>query len=209
MIRKKGIGLGLLVLLLAALLLVSGKKGQKEAGGEGGYVETAGKAEESVSEDAGEEELAGRLHAQAAVLLDMDSGRVLFEKNGSEVLPMASTTKIMTCILALEEGNREDVVTISAYAAGQPKVHLGMQKGAAYTMNDLLYSLMLESHNDSAVAIAEHIGADSLNLPGAEERTREQSREAVQAFCDRMTEKAREIGCENTCFLTQIGRAHV
>ncbi len=205
MIRKKGIELGLLVLLLAALLLVSGKKGQKEADGEGGYVETAGKAEESVSEDAGEEELAGRLHAQAAVLLDMDSGRVLFEKNGSEVLPMASTTKIMTCILALEEGNREDVVTISAYAAGQPKVHLGMQKGAAYTMNDLLYSLMLESHNDSAVAIAEHIGADSLNLPEAEERTREQSREAVQAFCDRMTEKAREIGCENTCFLTPNG----
>ena len=72
-------------------------------------------------------------------------------------------------------------------------------------MNDLLYSLMLESHNDSAVAIAEHIGADSLNLPGAEERTREQSREAVQAFCDRMTEKAREIGCENTCFLTPNG----
>ena len=56
MIRKKGIELGLLVLLLAALLLVSGKKGQKEAGGEGGYVETAGKAEESVSEDAGEED---------------------------------------------------------------------------------------------------------------------------------------------------------
>ncbi len=76
-----------------------------------------------------EKELTGRLYAKAAVLLDMDSGRVLYEKNGKEALPMASTTKIMTCILALETADREDVVTASAYAAGQPKVHLGMQKG--------------------------------------------------------------------------------
>lgn len=205
MVGKKGMGLGLLLLLLAALLLAAGKNGVKEAGGEEGYVETTGEAEAVLAKDEAEEELAGRLHAQAAVLLDMDSGRVLFEKNGSEVLPMASTTKIMTCILALEEGNREDVVTISAYAAGQPKVHLGVQKGAAYTMNDLLHSLMLESHNDSAVAIAEHIGANSLNLPEADQRTREQSREAVQAFCERMTEKAKEIGCDDTCFLTPNG----
>lgn len=59
--------------------------------------------------------------------MDTDNGRVLFEKNGSEKKPMASTTKIMTCILALEEGNLTDVVNVSENAARQPKVHLGMQ----------------------------------------------------------------------------------
>lgn len=157
------------------------------------------------TDNAAEKELTSQLHAKAAVLLDMDSGRVLYEKNGGEILPMASTTKIMTCITALEEGNMEETVTASAYAAGQPKVHLGMQKGTRCRMEDLLYSLMLESHNDSAVAIAEHIGAKSLDLPDAEERTKEQSREAVKAFCDRMTQKAREIGCTDTCFLTPNG----
>lgn len=152
-----------------------------------------------------EKELTAGLYARAAVLLDMDSGRVLYEKNGSEILPMASTTKIMTCIVALEECGRDEIVTISAYAAGQPKVHLGMQKGTSYRMDDLLHSLMLESHNDSAVAIAEYIGGKELDLPAAEERTKEESREAVKVFCDKMTEKAREIGCENTCFLTPNG----
>ena len=97
-----------------------------------------------------------QLYAQSAVLMDADSGRVLFEKNGYEQMPMASTTKIMTCILALENGNLEDEVTISSYAASQPKVHLGMYNGQKFHLGDLLYSLMLESHNDSAVAIAEH-----------------------------------------------------
>ena len=67
------------------------------------------------------------LYAQAAVLMDADSGRILFEKNGQEVLAMASTTKIMTCIIALEQGNLEDVVKASELAASQPKVHLGMR----------------------------------------------------------------------------------
>lgn len=149
--------------------------------------------------------LTNKLYARAAVLIDMDSGRVLYEKNGTDVLPMASTTKIMTCIMALELGDREETVTASAYAAGQPKVHLGMQKGMSYQMDDLLHSLMLESHNDSAVAIAEHLGAKELGLPEASERTKEESREAVKVFCDKMTEKAREIGCEHTCFLTPNG----
>lgn len=152
-----------------------------------------------------EKELTGRLYAKSAVLLDMDSGRVLYEKNGKEALPMASTTKIMTCVLALETADREDVVTASAYAAGQPKVHLGMRRGMSYKMDDLLHSLMLESHNDSAVAIAEYIGGRELDLPEAEVRTKEESMEAVRAFCSRMTEKAEEIGCEHTHFLTPNG----
>ena len=127
------------------------------------------------------------LYAQAAVLMDADSGRVLFHKNGEEVLANASTTKIMTCILALEEGKLEDVVTVSENAAVQPRVHLGMQKGEQFVLRDLLYSLMLESHNDSAVAIAEHIAG------------------TTEEFAKMMNKKAKKIGCRNTYFITPNG----
>ena len=127
------------------------------------------------------------LYAQAAVLMDAESGRILFEKNGQEVLAMASTTKIMTCILALEKGNLEDIVTASELASSQPKVHLGMRTGEEFKLGDLLSSLMLESHNDSAVAIAEHIGG------------------SVQEFAKLMNVKAKELGCQNTYFITPNG----
>lgn len=127
------------------------------------------------------------LYAQAAVLMDADSGRILFEKNGKEVMAMASTTKIMTCILALEKGNLDDVVTASELAATQPKVHLGMQTGEQFRLGDLLYSLMLESHNDSAVAIAEYIGG------------------SVEGFAKLMNAKAKELGCNDTYFITPNG----
>lgn len=128
-----------------------------------------------------------QLYAQSAVLMDGQSGRILFEKNGYEKRPMASTTKIMTCILALEEMEEDTAVTVSSYAASQPKVHLGMAEGEIYQMEDLLYSLMLESHNDSAVAIAEAVSG------------------SVDEFALLMNKKAKEIGCENTCFLTPNG----
>ena len=134
-----------------------------------------------------ENEEPANLYAQAAVLMDADSGRVLFNKNGDEILANASTTKILTCILALEEGNLEDVVTASEQAVAQPRVHLGMQKGEQFILRDLLYSLMLESHNDSAVAIAEHIAG------------------TTEKFADKMNEKAKKIGCKNTYFITPNG----
>lgn len=201
---------GFAVILCLALVLGSGMGiSLQSSGATAGISHQSSEAATGTGAQPGRSEsetkLDGRLHAKAAVLLDMDSGRVLYEKNGSEILPMASTTKIMTCIVALEEGNQEDIVTASAYAAGQPKVHLGMQKGMKYQMKDLLYSLMLESHNDSAVAIAEHIGSRELGLPAEEERTREESQEAVKVFCDKMTKKARELGCQDTCFLTPNG----
>ncbi len=71
---------------------------------------------------------------------------------------MASTTKIMTCILALENGKTEEWVTSSSCAASQPKGPYGSEKGEKYLLKDLLYGLMLESYNDAAVMIAEHIG---------------------------------------------------
>lgn len=128
-----------------------------------------------------------KLYAQSAVLMDADSGRVLFEKNGSDVKAMASTTKIMTCILALEYGDENAVVTFSDNASRQPKVHLGASSGDVFYLRDLLYSLMLESHNDSAVAVAEAVSGD------------------VKAFAALMNKKAKEIGCENTYFVTPNG----
>ncbi|MCI8416301.1 MAG: D-alanyl-D-alanine carboxypeptidase [Lachnospiraceae bacterium] len=101
-----------------------------------------------------------QLYAQSAVLMDADSGRILFEKNGHEIRPMASTTKIMTLIVALENGELDSMVTISEYAAGMPDVQLNARKGERYRLEDLLCSLMLESHNDSAVAIAEYVAEE-------------------------------------------------
>ena len=71
----------------------------------------------------------GQLYAQSAVLMDGDSGRVLFEKNGYEQRPMASTTKIMTLIVTLENANLDEVVTVSDYAASMPDVQLGIRAG--------------------------------------------------------------------------------
>lgn len=129
----------------------------------------------------------GDLYAQSAVLMDAGSGRILFAKNGQEERAMASTTKIMTCILALENGGLDDTVTVSAYAASQPEVHLGVQEGEQFRLRDLLYSLMLESHNDAAAAIAEHVGT------------------SVEGFADMMNEKARQAGCTQTHFVTPNG----
>lgn len=133
------------------------------------------------------EEKIGNLYANAAILMDGDSGRVLYEKNGQEFMANASTTKIMTCILALENGNMEDVVTVSSYAASMPDVQLHIKEGEQYRLGDLLYSLMLESHNDVAVAVAEHVAG------------------SCEEFSKLMNQKAKEIGCKNTLFITPNG----
>ena len=119
---------------------------------------------------------------------------------------MASTTKIMTCILALEQADPQDYVSVSSYAAGMPKVHLGACKGQVFQLKDLLYSLMLESHNDSAAIIAEHIG-NMLSGGGKRsvDNTDEESKEAVLRFAALMNNKAEEIGCEDTFFVTPNG----
>ncbi len=127
------------------------------------------------------------LYAQSAVLMDADSGRILYGKNEDQIMPMASTTKIMTCIVALENANTDDFVKVSSYAARMPKVKLTVQEGEYYRLGDLLYSLMLESHNDSAVAIAEHVGG------------------SVEGFAKMMNQKARDLGCFDTYFITPNG----
>ncbi len=147
-----------------------------------GIIRTEARQEEDTES---KEELS--LYALSAVLMDGDTGRILYEKDGQVFRSMASTTKIMTCILALENGNPQDVCTVSETAAAQPKVRLGARKGTQFYLKDLLYSLMLESHNDTAVVIAEHIGG------------------SVEGFSAMMNEKAKQLGCKNTCFLTPNG----
>lgn len=149
------------------------------------------------------------LYATAAVLMDADSGRVLYGKNADTPLAMASTTKIMTCITILENVSLDDVLTVSAYAASMPKVKLYIQKGEQYVVRDLLYSLMLESHNDSAMALAEFVGKrylpEELKNKDTAEYTTGESRQAMAAFAALMNEKAAELGCENTWFITPNG----
>lgn len=131
--------------------------------------------------------LDSKIKSKGSVLIEKDSKRILYDKNAEVPLPMASTTKIMTCIVALENGDLDEVVTASSRAVKAPKVKLDLQLGEKQTLGDLLYSLMLESHNDTAVAIAEHIGG------------------SVENFCVMMTEKAKEIGANHSNFQTPNG----
>lgn len=127
------------------------------------------------------------LYALSAVLMDGETGRVLYGKEAYKGRPNASTTKVMTCILALELAKGDDYVQVSGNAASQPQTRLGMREGQQFYLEDLLYSLMLKSHNDSAVAIAEHIGG------------------SVEGFAEKMNEKAKELGCKDTHFVTSNG----
>lgn len=127
------------------------------------------------------------LYALSAVLMDGETGRVLYGKEAYKGRPNASTTKVMTCILALELAKGDDYVQVSGNAASQPQTRLGMREGQQFYLEDLLYSLMLKSHNDSAVAIAEHIGG------------------SVKGFAEKMNEKAKELGCKDTHFVTPNG----
>ncbi len=125
--------------------------------------------------------------ARSSILIDADTGRVLYESNAHEALPMASTTKVMTALLALEKGNLTDKVTASKNAFGVPGTSIYLSQGETLTLEQMLYGLMLASGNDAAVAVAEHIGG------------------TVEEFCRMMTARAEELGCENTVFLTPHG----
>jgi D-alanyl-D-alanine carboxypeptidase (penicillin-binding protein 5/6) len=125
--------------------------------------------------------------ARAAVVMDVASRRVLYEKNPHIKLPMASTTKIMTAILAIEMGDLDEIVTASSRAVGVEGSSIYLGKGEKLTLEDLLYGLMLRSGNDAAVAIAEHIGG------------------TVENFVRLMNRKAYQIGARNTNFVNPHG----
>ena len=119
---------------------------------------------------------------EAAVLLDSVNGQLLFEKNAKEKIYPASTTKILTAIIALESGKMRDLVTIPLEASLVEGSAIGLQEGERIILEDLIYALMLNSGNDSAVAIANHIGG------------------SVEGFVQIMNRKAAAIGAADTHF---------
>lgn len=127
------------------------------------------------------------LSARAAALIDGKSGKVLFEKNKDERLPMASTTKIMTGLLACESKKMKKVVTVSPVASGTEGSSLWLEPGEKQTLENLTYGLMLRSGNDAAVAIAEYLGG------------------STEAFALMMNERAKKIGVQNTGFQNPNG----
>ncbi len=131
--------------------------------------------------------IAPQTSGKAAILMDGRSGRILYENNIREKLPMASTTKIMTAIVALEHGNLDDIITIPPEASGIEGSSIWLSPGETHTLKDLLYALMLRSGNDAATAIAIHIGG------------------SVEGFVSMMNLTSRRIGAMDTNFTNPHG----
>ncbi len=127
------------------------------------------------------------INSRAAIVLDRKSGLILYGKNENEKRKMASTTKIMTAIVVIENTNLESIVTISQKAAGTGGSRLGLHTNDKVSVKDLLYGLLLCSGNDAAVALAEFVGGD---LPG---------------FSNLMNNKVSELGLISTHFVTPHG----
>ena len=125
---------------------------------------------------------ASAISAKSAILIDSNSGRVLYEHNSYEKMPMASTTKIMTGLLACESGKLSKSVKVSPFASSIEGSSLWLKIGERQTLENLTYGLMLKSGNDAAVAIAEYLGG------------------SIDAFALLMNKRAREIGAVNTNF---------
>ena len=126
-------------------------------------------------------------NSRIALIYDRASGQILYEKNGKKQTPMASTTKIMTAIVVLENEDLTETVTINAKAAGIGGSRLGLKKNDKITVNDLLYGLMLRSGNDAAVALAIHVGG------------------SIEGFANMMNEKAKEMRLTNSHFVVPHG----
>lgn len=127
------------------------------------------------------------VNATSAIAIDSNSLRVLYEKNAFSKKPMASTTKVMTIIVAVENNSLDEIVTISKKAAGTGGSSAKLKAGQKIKLEELLYGLMLKSGNDAAVAIAEHTAG------------------SVEEFAKLMNEKAIELGALNTNFVTPHG----
>ena len=127
------------------------------------------------------------LSAQSALLLEAENGGVVYEKNAHTRLPMASTTKIMTALVALELASPNTVILTDGRAVGTEGSSIYLCEGEELTLEELLYALMLESANDAAVAIA-------IGVCGSEE-----------AFVDEMNRRAASLGLSNTHFANPHG----
>jgi len=125
--------------------------------------------------------------AQTAILIEQESGRILYEKQAHKKMRIASITKIMTAILAIESGKLNEMATVSEQAIRAEGSSVYLQKGEKIKLEDLVYGLMLRSGNDAAVAIAEHVGG------------------SLEGFVVMMNQKAEEIGMSNTEFANPHG----
>ncbi|WP_102710763.1 D-alanyl-D-alanine carboxypeptidase family protein [Paenibacillus castaneae] len=128
-----------------------------------------------------------KTNAKASALIDVESGRVLFSHNGNTSMRIASLTKIMTAIVAIEHGKLKDMVKVSKRAVGKEGSSIYLQLNEEMSLSHMLYGLMLRSGNDAATAIAEHVG-------GSEE-----------GFVHLMNEKAAFLGLNNTQFKNPHG----
>lgn len=127
------------------------------------------------------------IDGESAILMDVKSGRVILEYNPHIRLPMASTTKIMTTLVALENGNLQENIKVNKDIVGIEGSSIYLYDEEKITLEDLLYGLMLRSGNDAAMAIANHIGGD------------------LKGFTNMMNIKAKEIGANNTNFVNPHG----
>jgi D-alanyl-D-alanine carboxypeptidase (penicillin-binding protein 5/6) len=125
--------------------------------------------------------------ADAAIVVDARDGTVMFARSADAERSIASTTKLMTALLALEEAEPDDVFTAPEYNANPAESRINLRAGERMTVEDLLEALLLESANDAAVALAE-------NISGSRE-----------AFVEAMNERAEELGLENTSYANPIG----
>ena len=139
---------------------------------------------EEVSTEVSEEP---KVYSRSAIVFDRNTKSILYEKDINTKRAMASTTKIMTCIIILENGNLNDTVKISQKSANTGGSRLGLKKNDSITVKDLLYGLMLRSGNDAAVALAEYMSG------------------SIEEFANLMNEKAKTLGLTNTHFVTPHG----
>lgn len=132
-----------------------------------------------------------KLPVTAAALFDLTTGELLYEMNAEQKVFPASTTKVLTALLAVELGDLNDTVNISELAAKQPGTALYVKAGEQYLLQDLLYALLVHSDNDVAVAIAEHIAG------------------SVEEFAQLMNNKAEMLGAKNSNFVNPNGLPHI
>lgn len=136
------------------------------------------------------EKLNQNVQSEAAVIIEETTGKVIYDKNANEKKYPASTTKILTAIIAIEQCNLDETATASEYAVSSIPYGYSVaniQIGETLSVKDLLYVMMLQSANEAAIVLAEHISG------------------SVDNFADLMNEKAKEIGCKNTHFVNPNG----
>jgi serine-type D-Ala-D-Ala carboxypeptidase (penicillin-binding protein 5/6) len=128
--------------------------------------------------------------ADGAVLMDAKTGSIIYSKNMNTAYPPASTTKIMTALLVLENCKMEDIVTIGKKPPNTEGNNICLIEGEEFTVGDLMHALILESANDCANALAEHISG------------------SVESFAEKMNQRAKELGCRSSNFVNPNGLYH-